>query len=90
MTGACAVLLFLFKRETFPPRILYLRAAAFRKYSGNPRFKTSHEVSDAGAIGPILKRSFGRPFLLCFEPIVISFTVYLAINYIILFTFLDG
>ncbi|GAP92446.1 putative benomyl methotrexate resistance protein [Rosellinia necatrix] len=90
LTGASIVLLFLFKRETFAPRILYFKAAAFRKYSGDPRFKTSSEVSEAGEICPILKRSFGRPFLLCFEPIVISFTVYLTINYIILFTFLDG
>ncbi|KAI1314152.1 major facilitator superfamily domain-containing protein [Xylaria venustula] len=90
LTGFCIAILFLFKRETFPPRILYLKAAAFRKYTGNNRFKTSKEASDAGKIKPILKQNFGRPFLLCFEPIVISFTLYLAINYIILFTFLDG
>ncbi|KAI0411889.1 major facilitator superfamily domain-containing protein [Xylaria grammica] len=90
LTGFCAVLLFLFKRETFAPRILRIKAAAFRKYTGNSRFKTSKEASDAGEIMPILKRSFGRPFLLCFEPIVISFTFYLTINYIILFTSLDG
>ncbi|KAI0424402.1 major facilitator superfamily domain-containing protein [Xylaria sp. FL1042] len=90
LTGFCIVILFLFKRETFQPRILYFKAAAFRKYTGNSRFKTSTEASDASKIGPILKKNFYRPFLLCFEPIVISFTLYLAINYIILFTFLDG
>ncbi|KAH8164889.1 hypothetical protein CIB48_g3356 [Xylaria polymorpha] len=90
LTGVSIVLLFLFKRETFAPRILKIKAAAFRKYTGDVRFKTSKEASDASDIWPILKRSFGRPFLLCLEPIVMSFTVYLTINYIILFTFLDG
>jgi hypothetical protein len=90
LTGACIALLFFLKRETFAPRILYLKAAAFRKYTGDARFKTSKEASDASETSVILKRNFGRPFQLCFEPIVISFTVYLTINYIILFTFLDG
>ncbi|KAJ8122899.1 hypothetical protein ONZ43_g1022 [Nemania bipapillata] len=90
LTGFCIALLFLLKRETFAPRILHLKAAAFRKYTGDTRFKTRKEASDASETSVILKRSFGRPFLLCFEPIVISFTVYLTINYIILFTFLDG
>ncbi|KAI0187331.1 benomyl/methotrexate resistance protein [Xylaria flabelliformis] len=90
LTGSCLVLLFLFKRETFAPRILKIKAAAFRRLTGNPRFKTSKEASDASDIWPILKRNFGRPFILCFEPIVLSFTVYVTINYIILFTFLDG
>ncbi|KAI0533124.1 major facilitator superfamily domain-containing protein [Xylaria digitata] len=90
LTGFCVILLFLFKCETFAPRILHLKAAAFRKQSGNSRFKTATEASDDSKIMPILKRSFSRPFLLCFEPIVISFTLYLTINYVILFTFLDG
>ncbi|KAI0118151.1 major facilitator superfamily domain-containing protein [Nemania sp. FL0031] len=90
LTGLCITLLFFLKRETFAPRILHLKAAAFRKYTGDARFKTSKEASDASEISVILKRNFGRPFQLCFEPIVISFTVYLTINYIILFTFLDG
>ncbi|KAI0490098.1 major facilitator superfamily domain-containing protein [Xylaria cf. heliscus] len=90
MTGFSIVLLFLFKRETFAPRILKIKASAFRKYTGNARFMTSKEASDTSDIWPILKRSFGRPFLLCLEPIVMSFTVYMTINYIILFTFLDG
>ncbi|TGJ80291.1 hypothetical protein E0Z10_g8467 [Xylaria hypoxylon] len=90
LTGVSIVLLFLFKRETFAPRILHLKSAAFRNHTGNLRFKTSKEASDAGEIMPILKRSFRRPFILCFEPIVICFTLYLTINYIILFTFLDG
>ncbi|KAI0205026.1 major facilitator superfamily domain-containing protein [Astrocystis sublimbata] len=90
LVGFCIALLFVFCHETFAPRILELKAAAFRKYTGNAQFKTSKEASDANDIWPILKRNFGRPFILCFEPIVISFTIYLTINYIILFTFLDG
>ncbi|KAI0145322.1 major facilitator superfamily domain-containing protein [Xylariaceae sp. FL1272] len=82
--------LLLLKRETFPPRILHIKAAAFRSITGDPRFKTSTEAADSSSVRAVLKRNFMRPFLLCLEPIVVCFTLYLSIAYIILFTFLDG
>lgn len=83
------LLILLCKRESFGPRILHYKAKQFRKLTGNENFKTATEASHP-TMGAILTKCFVRPFLLCMEPIVIAFTFYLAIVYIILFTFLDG
>ncbi|KAI1319506.1 major facilitator superfamily domain-containing protein [Xylariaceae sp. FL0255] len=90
LIGLSFASLSLLMSETFPPRILKIKAKAFRKLTDDARFKTSTEASDSSSVRSILKRNFMRPFFLCFEPIVISFTVYLSIAYTILFTFLDG
>jgi hypothetical protein len=68
---------------------LHYKAQHFRKLTGNNRFLTATEASH-GSIGELLSRSFLRPFLLSTQPIVMAFTLYLMIVYIILFTFLDG
>lgn len=83
-------IIFLFKRETFAPQLLYYKAKFFREATGDARFKTAGEASGSGSLLPVLKRNFTRPWLLLMEPIVIFFTFYLTIVYIVLFTFLDG
>lgn len=89
LDGAAFLLILLFKRETFAPQILHYKAKQFRKRTGNENFKTAAEASH-GSVGAVLTKCFTRPFLLCTEPIIMAFTFYLAVVYIILFTFLDG
>jgi MFS family permease len=89
LIGVTFTLILLFKRESFAPRLLHYKAQHFRKLTGNNRFLTATEASH-GSIGELLSRSFLRPFLLSTQPIVMAFTLYLMIVYIILFTFLDG
>jgi hypothetical protein len=50
---------------------------------------TAHEAEHT-TLGALLSKCFFRPFVLCLEPIVLAFTLYLVIVYVILFTFLDG
>ena len=88
--GLIIGIVFLFKRETFTPRLLHYKAAFFRKATGDSRFKTEIEASGLADVGPTLVRNFSRPWILLREPIVIAFTLYLSIIYIVLFTFLDG
>lgn len=90
LTGISILCVLLFALETFPPRILYFKALAFRKLTGDPRFKTAQEAVGTTSASTLLKRSLTRPFILALEPIVIAFTIYMVIAYIILFTFLDG
>ena len=82
--------IFLFKCETFAPQLLHYKASFFRKATGDSRFKTEIEASGLASIGPTLVRNFSRPWILVWEPIVLAFTLYLSIVYIVLFTFLDG
>ena len=89
LIGATFALILLCKKESFAPRILHYKAAHFRKLTGNMKFKTAAETMHTST-GDLMKKCFLRPFLLCTQPIVMAFTLYLAIVYIILFTFLDG
>jgi archaellum biogenesis protein FlaJ (TadC family) len=89
LIGATFTLILLCKKESFAPQILHYKAAHFRKLTGNKNFKTAAETMHTST-GDLMKKCFLRPFLLCTQPIVMAFTLYLAIVYIILFTFLDG
>ncbi|KAF2767177.1 MFS general substrate transporter [Teratosphaeria nubilosa] len=90
ITDALVVVLILaFKEETLAPRLLKRKAAYFRKLTGDDRFRSQIELGDH-SLWTILKTNFSRPFILALEPIVLAFTLYLSIIYIILFTFLDG
>jgi hypothetical protein len=89
LDGVAILLILLCQPESFGPRILHYKAKAFRRITGNEKFKTAIEASHP-SMGAILSKCFVRPFQLCTEPIVLAFTFYLAIVYIILFTFLDG
>lgn len=87
--GLVLALLLLFKRETLAPRILLYKAQFFRKHTGDSRFMTEAEAGGGGIV-QTLKTNFTRPFQMALEPIVFFFTLYLAIVYIVLFTFLVG
>lgn len=87
--GLVIVLVLLFKRETLAPQLLKYKARHFRQVTGDQRFKSEMEAA-GHTIGKVLKTNFSRPFILAIEPIVLSFTLYLTVIYIVLFTFLDG
>lgn len=89
IVGLVLVLLLISKRETLGPRILKYKAHHLREYTGDSRFRTEAEAA-GGGIGQVLKTNFSRPFQLAFEPIVFSFTLYMLVIYIVLFTFLVG
>lgn len=88
--GLVIATIFIFKRETFAPRLLFYKARFFRQATGDARFKTAIEASGTGDLLSVVKRDFSRPWILLLEPIVIFFTFYLSVVYIVLFTFLDG
>ena len=87
--GLVLAILTAFMEETLSPRLLIYRAHYFRELTGDDRFKSAAEVKGEGSVA-ILKRNFMRPFILSLEPIVLLFTLYLCVIYIVLFTFLDG
>ncbi|KAL4939884.1 hypothetical protein BDV06DRAFT_230787 [Aspergillus oleicola] len=88
--GLVIGVIILFGRETSGPRLLYYKARFYRKLTGDTRFKTAEEASGAEDTLAVLKRHFSRPWILLMEPIVLAFTFYLTVVYIVLFTFLDG
>lgn len=88
-TGIALVLVVFFMEETLADRLLYRKGMYFRQLTGDDRFVTDSHLGTE-SLAQLLKRVFGRPFVLASEPIVISFTLYLTLVYVILFTFLDG
>lgn len=89
-TGFVTLVLFIFKQETFSGQLLYYKARFFRQATGDARYKSALEASGSASITSTLKRNFSRPWIFAKEPIVLAFTLYLTIIYIVLFTFLDG
>ncbi|BGP36765.1 hypothetical protein JCM10449v2_000667 [Rhodotorula kratochvilovae] len=77
----------LFLPETFAPEILKLKAAGIRKHTGDPRFKTALErLREKVSFGAHFVDALKRPFLmLLLEPIVLFFSIYLSVVYIVLF-----
>ncbi len=87
--GLVLTIVIAFKQETLGPQLLKYRAHHFRKLTGGSRFM-SHAEAEEGDLVSVLKRNFSRPFILALGPIVLLFTLYLTVIYIVLFTFLDG
>ncbi|CAG7946532.1 unnamed protein product [Penicillium salamii] len=90
MGGTVLVTVILFQPETYGDLLLYRKAKALRKQTGNPRYRAPMEVNKL----PLKQRlivAVSRPFLWSYtEPIVLLMALYLTIVYIILFTFLEG
>lgn len=87
--GLVMVIVFVFMGETLAPRLLKYKAGHLRKLTGDSKFKSKEEASGE-SLTDVLKSNFTRPFMLALEPIVLLFTLYLTVVYIVLFTFLDG
>lgn len=82
--GAFSILLFIFSRETYAPVLLERKAARLRKETGNPNLRSKL----ASNIPPreVFIRSIMRPMkMLFFSPIVFLMSLYVAVNYGILY-----
>ncbi|KAL2807795.1 major facilitator superfamily domain-containing protein [Aspergillus granulosus] len=88
--GFVIAIVFLAKRETFAPQLLFYKARFFRQERGDQRFRAKDEASGIETWLPVLTKHFSRPWILFIEPIVICFTFYLTVVYIVLIMFLDG
>jgi len=87
--GLVIVLIFAAKKETLGPQLLRYKARHFRELTGDKRFLSPADAQ-GHSFATVLKTNFSRPFILALEPIVLLFTLYLTVVYIVLFTFLDG
>lgn len=87
--GLIMAMIIIGKGETLAPRLLKYKAYYFRKLTGDDRFRAEADLHGLTTV-QILKTNFSRPFVLALEPIVICWTFYLTVIYIVLFTFLDG
>lgn len=89
-SGFVTILVILFQPETFAPVLLTWKAQHIRAITGDERYKAPAEVQEETTM-QILKTSLARPFVMTAqEPTIILFALYLAVIYIVLFTFLDG
>jgi hypothetical protein len=69
---------------------MYSQAHHLRNITGDQRYVSQLEVQDSKFIDRLIHNLY-RPFVLfAFEPIVVLFTLYLTVVYIVLFTFLTG
>ncbi|PWN44780.1 MFS general substrate transporter [Ceraceosorus guamensis] len=95
-TAAFSVIGFLLLRESYPPRILALKAARLRKQTGDHRYTTQWIQQDlaAGGWAARFSRHLERPVvMLTTQPLVIVFSLYSALLYgtlYILITTFDG
>lgn len=89
--GLVMTLVFFFQSETYEPSLLSWKAAQFRKITGDNRFKSEAEATQDSSLWLRLRTNIYRPFLFTYtEPIIMLFTLYLIIIYIVLFTFMNG
>ncbi|KAI1869855.1 uncharacterized protein JN550_005445 [Neoarthrinium moseri] len=78
---AIQIIAFLFLDETYPPRILRLKAKALRRSTGHSSFQTEFEMQHR-TLPKLLKVSLSRPWLmLATQPIIQALALYQAFNY---------
>ena len=89
-SGVVLILVVLFMPETYAPTLLTWKASHLREITGDDRYKSPLETRKTTLIDRLIHNMY-QPFILfAFEPIVVLFTLYLTITYIVLFTFLTG
>ncbi|KAF2770198.1 MFS general substrate transporter [Teratosphaeria nubilosa] len=90
ISGLVLSLVALFLPETYPPILLKWKAQHLRELTGDDRYCGAIEIRQE-SLAHRLKRALYRPILLTSrEPIIMLIALYLAVIYIILFTFLNG
>ncbi|KAI1349030.1 MFS general substrate transporter [Xylaria sp. FL0043] len=90
ISGAILIFALLFQPETYAPYLLERKAHHFRELTGDNRYQVEG-VPPASSLGTRLLQSVYRPFLMVYtEAIILIFSFYLIILYIVLFTFLEG
>jgi multidrug resistance protein len=83
-SGVFTILLFIFSSETYHPVLLERKAARLRKETGNPLLRSKLAVDIPPA--EIWKRAIVRPLKMLFlSPIVLLMSIYISINYGILY-----
>ena len=89
-SGLILSLMLLFMPETYAPTLMKWKATHLRKITGDQRYLSALEVQDTKFLDRLIHNMY-RPFVLfAYEPIVVLFTLYLTVVYIVLFTFLTG
>lgn len=84
--GLVMALVFLFQPETYEPLLLSWKAAEICNITGDDRFKSESEATEDSSLWIRLQTSIYRPFLFTYtEPIIMLFTLYLIIIYIVLY-----
>ncbi|KAI1778044.1 MFS general substrate transporter [Hypoxylon cercidicola] len=90
IAAAVLIILALFQPETYGPLLLEWKAHHLRDLTGDKRYQVEAQAS-ATSLGRRLLVNVYRPFEMTFtEPIILIFSFYLIILYIVLFTFLEG
>ncbi|KAI0007211.1 MFS general substrate transporter [Xylariaceae sp. FL0662B] len=90
ISGFSLVVVILSLPETYKPLILEWKARHFRELTGDSRYQVNEHAS-LRTLGQHLVTNVYRPFLMTYtEPIILVFSFYLTILYIVLFTFLNG
>ncbi|GAA6027782.1 hypothetical protein JCM8097_001715 [Rhodosporidiobolus ruineniae] len=81
------VITLFFMPETYPPTILQMKAAALRSKTGDKRYRTAlEELRQTVSFKQHFLETVKRPFcLLVFEPIVLLFSLYMTLVYIVVF-----
>ncbi|KAK8093366.1 Major facilitator superfamily domain- general substrate transporter [Apiospora hydei] len=88
--GAVLVYVVLWQPETYRPVLLEWRAERICELTGNDRHRIGDHAT-AHTLGRRLLVNIYRPFLMVrTEPIILIFTFYLTVIYVVLFTFLNG
>jgi MFS family permease len=81
IAGAVMLIVFFTQPETYAPTLLAWRAQRLRQLTGDSRYQ---------AAGMASANSMGQRMKTYTEPIIMVFSFYLIILYIVLFTFLNG
>lgn len=90
IAGVVLVIVFLFQPETYSPTLLEWRAQQLRLLTGHSRYQAAGRAT-TDSIGSRMLVNLSRPFTMTYtEPIILVFSLYLIILYIVLFTFLNG
>ncbi|OJZ91262.1 hypothetical protein ASPFODRAFT_41665 [Aspergillus luchuensis CBS 106.47] len=90
IAGAVLIFVAIFQPETYGPLLLQWRAKHLRDETGDCRYQVD-EYASASSLGRRLLVNVYRPFQMTYtEPIILVFSFYLVLLYIVLFTFLNG
>jgi hypothetical protein len=81
--------LILFQPETYEPILLKWKAKQVRAITGDARYRAPIERDDHNDFWKRMQISLVRPFVMIFhEPVILLWTIYLSVVYVILFGFL--
>ncbi|KAJ5364233.1 uncharacterized protein N7496_009946 [Penicillium cataractarum] len=90
LTGLLLALVILFLPETYSPVLLRWKAQQLRRLTGDDRYRAPLEFKKVSLRGRF-RNAFSRPIIFFWtEPIIVVFSAYMAIVFIILYTFTAG